>query len=191
MAFREAPNEGCDGFEAYVVPPDDPYAVSFKESASSVTGKPVSITSKTSRNKPAHHYELEIDTKKNEPRIIVDETIEWPVDRGTKVEIELEFGERPRRGGWAGAEQVAPRAEGGRARGAPQHGPQPASHTVAYDGGPERATQGERHTRWCGGAGRVENERAPQHSGPSAPPLRGETREFAALSDAPDQADRR
>ncbi|HNY79170.1 MAG: DNA topoisomerase VI subunit B [Sedimentisphaerales bacterium] len=54
------------------------------------TGKPVSITSKTSRNKPAHHYELEIDTKKNEPRIIVDETIEWPVDRGTKVEIELE-----------------------------------------------------------------------------------------------------
>lgn len=54
------------------------------------TGKPVSITSKTSRNKPAHHYELEIDTKKNEPRIIVDETIEWPVERGTKVEIELE-----------------------------------------------------------------------------------------------------
>ena len=54
------------------------------------TGKPVSITSKTSRNKPAHHYELEIDTKKNEPRIIVDETIDWPVDRGTRVEIELE-----------------------------------------------------------------------------------------------------
>ncbi len=54
------------------------------------TGKPVSITSKTSRNKPAHHYELEIDTKKNEPRIIVDQTIDWSVERGTKVEIELE-----------------------------------------------------------------------------------------------------
>ncbi len=54
------------------------------------TGKPVSITSKTSRSKPAHHYELEIDTKKNDPRIIVDETIDWPVQRGTKVEIELE-----------------------------------------------------------------------------------------------------
>jgi len=54
------------------------------------TGKPVSITSKTSRSKPAHHYELEIDTKKNEPRIITDETVEWPVERGTKVEIELE-----------------------------------------------------------------------------------------------------
>ena len=54
------------------------------------TGKPVSITSKTGKSKPAHHYKLEIDTKKNEPRIIADETIEWKVDRGTKVEIELE-----------------------------------------------------------------------------------------------------
>ena len=54
------------------------------------TGKPVSITSKTSRSKPAHHYKLEIDTKKNEPRIIADETVAWPVQRGTKVEIELE-----------------------------------------------------------------------------------------------------
>ena len=54
------------------------------------TGKPISITSKTSRNKPAHHYKLEIDTKKNEPRIIADETVDWPIQRGTKVEIELE-----------------------------------------------------------------------------------------------------
>jgi DNA topoisomerase-6 subunit B len=54
------------------------------------TGKPISITSKTSRNKPAHHYELEIDTKRNEPRIIVDETVDWPVQMGTKVVIELE-----------------------------------------------------------------------------------------------------
>ena len=54
------------------------------------TGKPISIISKTSRNKPAHHYDLEIDTKRNEPRIIVDETVDWPVERGTKVEIELE-----------------------------------------------------------------------------------------------------
>jgi DNA topoisomerase-6 subunit B len=54
------------------------------------TGKPISITSKTSRSRPAHHYELEIDTKKNEPRIIVDETVEWPVQRGTRAEIELE-----------------------------------------------------------------------------------------------------
>lgn len=54
------------------------------------TGKPVSITSRTSRSKPAHYYELEIDTKRNEPRIITDETVEWKVERGTKVDIELE-----------------------------------------------------------------------------------------------------
>ncbi|MHC4627007.1 MAG: DNA topoisomerase VI subunit B [Planctomycetota bacterium] len=54
------------------------------------TGKPVSITSKTGKNRPAHHYKLEIDTKKNEPRIIADETVDWSVQRGTMVEIELE-----------------------------------------------------------------------------------------------------
>ncbi|NVM56491.1 MAG: DNA topoisomerase VI subunit B, partial [Desulfobacterales bacterium] len=54
------------------------------------TGKPIAITSKISRNLPAHHYKLEIDAKKNEPRIIADETVKWPVQRGTKVEIELE-----------------------------------------------------------------------------------------------------
>jgi DNA topoisomerase-6 subunit B len=54
------------------------------------TGKPIAITSKISPNRPAHHYKLEIDAKKNEPRIIVDETVKWAVQRGTKVEIELE-----------------------------------------------------------------------------------------------------
>jgi len=54
------------------------------------TGKPIAITSKTSRSRPAHFYKLEIDAKKNEPRIIVDETVEWKTPRGTKVEIELE-----------------------------------------------------------------------------------------------------
>ena len=54
------------------------------------TGKPIAITSKTSRSKPAHHYELEIDAKKNEPRILVDEMVEWKAPRGTKVDIELE-----------------------------------------------------------------------------------------------------
>ncbi len=54
------------------------------------TGKPIAITSKISPSRPAHHYKLEIDAKKNEPRIIADETVKWPVKRGTKVEIELE-----------------------------------------------------------------------------------------------------
>jgi len=31
------------------------------------TGKPISITSKTSQNKPAHHYELEIDKEERAP----------------------------------------------------------------------------------------------------------------------------
>ncbi len=54
------------------------------------TGKPIAITSRTNKRRPAHHYELEIDTKKNQPRIITDETVEWEKDQGTKVEIELE-----------------------------------------------------------------------------------------------------
>ena len=54
------------------------------------TGKPIAITSRTSRSQPAHYYELEIDAKKNEPRILVDRTVDWQAPRGTKVEIELE-----------------------------------------------------------------------------------------------------
>ena len=41
--------------------------------------------------KPAHHLELVIDTKKNEPRVKLDETCEWgEKPHGTRVEIELE-----------------------------------------------------------------------------------------------------
>ncbi len=54
------------------------------------TGQPIAITSRTSPNRPAHYYQLEIDAKKNEPRILVDETVDWQASRGTKVEIELE-----------------------------------------------------------------------------------------------------
>src|SRR3989344_7756749 len=54
------------------------------------TGKSAVITSKISRNKPAHYYELQIDTKKNEPNVIKDMIIEWDKDHGTKVKIELE-----------------------------------------------------------------------------------------------------
>ena len=34
------------------------------------TGKPVKIISKISRKKPAHYYEIQIDTKKNQPEIL-------------------------------------------------------------------------------------------------------------------------
>ncbi|WP_442483943.1 DNA topoisomerase VI subunit B [Aeoliella sp. SH292] len=74
------------------------------------TGKPVKIISKIDAKKPAHYYEIQIDTKKNEPKILngagegVDippgdkgkaviekHGIEW-VDQphGTRVTIELE-----------------------------------------------------------------------------------------------------
>jgi len=74
------------------------------------TGKPVKIISKISKRKPAHYYEIQIDTKKNKPEILngkgdgVDIPpgakgeamieklgIEWvDQDHGTRVTIELE-----------------------------------------------------------------------------------------------------
>jgi DNA topoisomerase VI subunit B len=74
------------------------------------TGKPVKIISKVGQNKPAHYYEIQIDTKKNEPRIlngggdgvdvppgakgaaaIAKHGIEWVEQpHGTRVTIELE-----------------------------------------------------------------------------------------------------
>ncbi len=54
------------------------------------TGKPVSIISRITGKKDAHHYKLAIDTKKNKPDIIHDDTVEVDWDHGTRVEIELE-----------------------------------------------------------------------------------------------------
>ena len=54
------------------------------------TGKPVRITTRISKRKPAHRFELVIDTQKNEPKIKREEEVEWPHDHGTRVEIELE-----------------------------------------------------------------------------------------------------
>lgn len=54
------------------------------------TGKPVEILSRTGKGKPAHHFTLQIDTKKNKPEVISDRETEWDVDHGTRVTIELE-----------------------------------------------------------------------------------------------------
>jgi DNA topoisomerase-6 subunit B len=74
------------------------------------TGKPVKIMSKTGRNQDGHYYEIQIDTKRNQPEIvnrrgegleipagdagrqaIEKNGIEWiEVDHGTRVTIELE-----------------------------------------------------------------------------------------------------
>lgn len=54
------------------------------------TGRPARITSKISPDKPAHYYELKIDTVKNKPDIIKEEEVEWKKDHGIKVELDLE-----------------------------------------------------------------------------------------------------
>lgn len=53
------------------------------------TGKSLKVVSRTGAKKPAHTFEIQIDTKKNEPTIVKDDTVdvEWP--HGTQVEIEL------------------------------------------------------------------------------------------------------
>ncbi len=55
------------------------------------TGKPVRITSRIAPRRPAHYYELLIDTQKNEPHIVKEEVLkDWHLRQGTRVEIELE-----------------------------------------------------------------------------------------------------
>jgi DNA topoisomerase VI subunit B len=54
------------------------------------TGKPVQIISRTSAKSPAHYFEVQIDTKKNEPRIFENKKIDWENHRGTQVTLEIE-----------------------------------------------------------------------------------------------------
>ena len=54
------------------------------------TGKPVQITSRTGARAPAHYFEMQIDTKKNEPRIFENKKIDWESPRGTQVTLEIE-----------------------------------------------------------------------------------------------------
>jgi len=53
------------------------------------TGKSIVVTSRTGSGKPAHYYEIQIDTRKNAPQVITDEVVEWEPSHGTRVEIEL------------------------------------------------------------------------------------------------------
>lgn len=54
------------------------------------TGKPVQIISRTGARSPAHYFEVQIDTKKNEPHILERKEIEWENHRGTQVTLEIE-----------------------------------------------------------------------------------------------------
>jgi DNA topoisomerase-6 subunit B len=53
------------------------------------TGKPVVITSKTGKGRPAFKIDLRIDTKRNQPDVVDEGTVEWDREHGTRVEIEL------------------------------------------------------------------------------------------------------
>ncbi len=55
------------------------------------TGRPVLIISKTGPGRPAHYYEIQIDTQNNKPVVLKDNEVEWPdVESGTSVTIEFE-----------------------------------------------------------------------------------------------------
>jgi DNA topoisomerase-6 subunit B len=53
------------------------------------TGRPMIITTRTGKGRPAFRVEMRIDTLKNQPEILKQEQLDWDRDRGTRVEIEL------------------------------------------------------------------------------------------------------
>jgi len=54
------------------------------------TGKPVKIISRTGPRAAAHFFEVQIDTKKNEPLVHENKQIEWEQFQGTQVTLEVE-----------------------------------------------------------------------------------------------------
>ncbi|MBN2171080.1 MAG: DNA topoisomerase VI subunit B [Candidatus Krumholzibacteriota bacterium] len=54
------------------------------------TGKPVVVTSRTGSRAAARRFEVKINTRKNEPIVTDEREVDWPVEHGTRVEIELE-----------------------------------------------------------------------------------------------------
>jgi len=50
----------------------------------------VKITSRTGAKMKAHLYELQIDTKKNQPIVLDDGPVEWERPHGTRIDMELE-----------------------------------------------------------------------------------------------------
>jgi DNA topoisomerase-6 subunit B len=54
------------------------------------TGQPIRVTSRIGKAKPAHHFEIQIDTRKNNPVVTKDEQLEaWHQEHGTRVELEI------------------------------------------------------------------------------------------------------
>ena len=54
------------------------------------TGKPIRVTSRVGKGKATHVYDIQLDTRKNEPVVTHDETLaQWYQDHGTRVELEI------------------------------------------------------------------------------------------------------
>ncbi len=54
------------------------------------TGKPIRVTSRVGKRKDAHVFDIQLDTRKNEPVVTHDETLSvWHLDHGTRVELEI------------------------------------------------------------------------------------------------------
>jgi DNA topoisomerase-6 subunit B len=54
------------------------------------TGKPIRVTSRVGKRKDAHVFDIQIDTRKNEPVVTHDETLsQWHLEHGTRVELEI------------------------------------------------------------------------------------------------------
>lgn len=54
------------------------------------TGRPIRVTSRTGKGKPAHLFEIQIDTRKNDPTVVADEALkDWHQEHGTRVELEI------------------------------------------------------------------------------------------------------
>jgi len=54
------------------------------------TGKPITVISRVGANKPAHKFDIQIDTRRNAPVVTADDEVEWKPEHGTRVEIEIE-----------------------------------------------------------------------------------------------------
>ncbi len=54
------------------------------------TGKPIRVTSRVGKRKDAHVFDIQLDTRKNEPVVNHDETLPgWHQEHGTRVELEI------------------------------------------------------------------------------------------------------
>src|SRR5660397_166204 len=55
------------------------------------SGRPTSVYSKTGKNEDAHYYELVINTKTNEPEILMEKIVPWDRPHGTRIEVAVSY----------------------------------------------------------------------------------------------------